>query len=89
MCVWQLLVIITLFSHEDKIPKNPISRQPHISNSNIYKPAEPRMLVISHTLCKFVFVHQNLRDYKLILPFKADNLAKPFFPLCCSMFFCF
>lgn len=38
------------------------------------------MSLISYTLCKFVFVHQNLRDYKLILSFKADNLAKPFLP---------
>lgn len=38
------------------------------------------MSVISHTLCKFVFAHQNLRDYKLILPFNTGNLAKPFLP---------
>lgn len=41
MSVWWLLVTITLSSHENKIPKIPISWQPHIGNSNIYQPAEP------------------------------------------------
>lgn len=33
-----------LIFHENKIPKNPISWQPHISDSNIYQPAEPHSI---------------------------------------------
>lgn len=49
--VWQFLVNITLFCHENKIPKNPISWQPPISDSNIYQPAEPHNVSCKlHTL---------------------------------------
>lgn len=41
MCVWKLLVTIaTLFLHKKKIPKNPISRLSHISDSSICKLAD-------------------------------------------------
>lgn len=35
------LLLSLFFSHENKIPKNPILGQLHISDSNIYKPVEP------------------------------------------------
>lgn len=80
MSVWRLLVTLTLFSMRTKSLKIQFHGSPTLVTVTFTNLQSHTASVTSYRLCKFVFVHQNLRDYKLILPFKADSLAKPFLP---------